>query len=147
MKFGAKLITGFMGVSLVLLGIGIIGIMSTRKIGEVVDRILYEEIPLNDAIMEAKYELVVARDLMGEYLIATDPAELQEHHGAFEDNAREMMERFVRIGENGARRTAVSRRPTEKLALEAVKPAMNGSPRQKSEEDATCITLKKNKVA
>jgi methyl-accepting chemotaxis protein len=88
MKFGAKLISGFIVVSLILLAVGVIGIMSTQKVGKVADQILEEEVPLTDAVMEMKYELVLARDLMGEYLIETNLEELPKIREEFEASAK-----------------------------------------------------------
>lgn len=84
LKFGAKLISGFIVVSLILLAVGVIGIMSTQKVGKVADQLLEEEVPLTDAVMEMKYELVVARDLMGECMIETDLIELPKIREEFQ---------------------------------------------------------------
>jgi methyl-accepting chemotaxis protein len=92
MKFGAKLITGFMVVSVILLGIGILGIISTKRVDREDGRIIDEELPLTDAIMSAKYEYVMSRELMGEYMLAMNLSEMSKLESEFEKSVTQFNE-------------------------------------------------------
>lgn len=78
LKLAHKLIGGFLIVSLLVLVAGVIGIYNVGIVGKAADIILDEEVPIADASMEMMIQVISGRDLMGEYLLCTDPDGLAE---------------------------------------------------------------------
>ena len=78
MKLGPKLIAGFVFVAVLILVVGGIGLNSINTMGTAADIILDEEVPIADATMEMTIALISGRDVMGEYLLATDINDLDE---------------------------------------------------------------------
>ena len=85
LKIGTKLISGFVIVSLFIFVAGIFGILNVKKVGLAGDRILDEEVPVADCSMEAMIALISTRDVMGEYLLATDLADLPEMEAEYNE--------------------------------------------------------------
>ncbi len=83
-KVGKKLTSGFLAVALIILAVGGIGIVNIDKISTAANQIMDVEVPLADASMEAMIGLITGRDLMGEYLLTTDIAELKAIEVAFD---------------------------------------------------------------
>ncbi|MFC1563504.1 methyl-accepting chemotaxis protein [candidate division KSB1 bacterium] len=75
-KVGPKLIGGFLVVALIIVVVGFIGTRGINLVAEAADIILDEEVPIADASMEMMIAVISGRDIMGEYLLATDLDEL-----------------------------------------------------------------------
>jgi methyl-accepting chemotaxis protein len=86
---GKKLISGFLGISLLLV---ISGVFSLGGIGDLkgaADTIVHENIPLADLSMETIIAMISGRDIGGEYLFNTDPEQLTEIRKEFEESIEE----------------------------------------------------------
>jgi len=87
-KVGPKLIGGFLLVAVLLGIVGWVGISSISKMGAAADIILDEEVPIADASMEMTIELISGRDVMGEYLLATDLDNLDDMEDEFNETVK-----------------------------------------------------------
>ena len=89
LTIGTKLISGFMTLVVLMLTISVVAYFNLQKVAESSDKILYDEMPISDASMEAIIAAITSRDLMGEYLIETDIKKLdaieQEYNEALKD--------------------------------------------------------------
>ena len=85
LTIGTKLIAGFMALVALMLAISVVAYFNLQKVAESADVILYDEVPISDASMEAIIAAITSRDLMGEYLIETDLKGLDTIEGEFND--------------------------------------------------------------
>jgi methyl-accepting chemotaxis protein len=102
MKVGTKLLAGFIAVALLVAIVGGIGLMSIKNIGKQADIIMDEEVPMADASMEAMIALISGRDLMGEYMLTEDKAELEAIEKEFHSTIANFEERIGYIKQNGS---------------------------------------------
>ncbi|KKL25316.1 hypothetical protein LCGC14_2406540, partial [marine sediment metagenome] len=100
-KVGKKLTSGFIAVALIILAVGAIGVVNIDKISTAADQIMDVEVPMADASMEAMIGLITGRDLMGEYLLTTDIAELKAIEVAFDKSFVEAMGHLDYLIEKG----------------------------------------------
>ena len=84
MKVGVKIIGGFCIISVLLAIVGITGMTGLKKTGKAADIIMDEKVPIADASMEGMIALISGRDLMGEFLLTRDAAELDEAEKEFQ---------------------------------------------------------------
>lgn len=93
MGLGKKLISGFIGVALVVLAVGIVGYRSATIMGEETE-IMTQTFPLADATMEMRYAVAMDQLMIMELLEAGDAkglAEVWQEHEGF----NEMFDTFV----------------------------------------------------
>jgi len=89
-KIGTKLLAGFFIVTVLLAVVGVVSYLQLNAVMSAADRILDEEVPVADMVMEAKTEAVKAGDVLAEYMLETDPAKL----AALESEFGQMMQKF-----------------------------------------------------
>ncbi len=85
LKIGAKILSGYIVVLVLLLAVGGVSILGIRALNINVHGIVEEHVPAADAAMEMMIALISTRDLMGEYWIHADPevrAEMKEEFDA-----------------------------------------------------------------
>ncbi len=83
-KIGKKLIGGFLLVTLLLVVVGAVSLTQLRTVAKSADIILHQEVPVADAVMEAKTEIIKARDIVGEYMLEVDLGKLGKIQGEYE---------------------------------------------------------------
>jgi len=88
-KLGPKLIGGFFIVAIFIVIVGMIGLNGIKKVGRAADVILNKNVPIVDVSMKLQILLNRVRDLMGEYLLETELAELTEMDAKFEQLTKE----------------------------------------------------------
>ncbi len=89
-KIGTKLIGGYVVIVVLLAVVGIVSLIQLRIVSQSADVILNREVPVSDAVMEAKTEIIRARDILGEYLLAVDLGRLS----AIRQEYDQAMQRF-----------------------------------------------------
>ncbi len=77
-KLAPKLIGAFVLVATFVVIAGIVGLTSLRNVGHNADVILDQQVPVADATMQLQLAITRARDLMAEYLLENDPAQLPQ---------------------------------------------------------------------
>lgn len=88
-KLGPKLIGGFFIVAIFIVIVGMIGLNGIKKVGRAADVILNKNVPIVDVSMKLQILLNRVRDLMGEYLLETELAELTEMDAKFKQLTKE----------------------------------------------------------
>ena len=102
MKLATKQIGGFVLVSLIIGIVGIMGMYGTRTMGTAFDVAMEEEYPITDASMESMIALISGRDLMGEFLLTEDVAELDKAEEEFKQLLVDFDEEAGYILKNGS---------------------------------------------
>jgi methyl-accepting chemotaxis protein len=100
-KIGSKLVGGFFLIAMMLGIVGSVSLVQIRTMGKAADVILEEEVPVSDAVMEMKYEIVKARDLLAEYMLEVDPAKLGKIQNEFEHAAKRFDEFAAAVTKGG----------------------------------------------
>jgi CHASE3 domain sensor protein len=85
-KVGVKLTGGFIGVALIIAIVGTVGIFALDKVMTESDIIVDEKFPLADAAMEVMIGVISGRDMMGEFMLSSDEAEMLEIESEFKKN-------------------------------------------------------------
>lgn len=84
-KIGTKLFAGFFFLTALLCGVGALSYIQLNTVMKAADSILEEEVPVADAVMEMKAEVLKMQDLLAEFMLERDPAKLAEMQREFED--------------------------------------------------------------
>ncbi len=87
-KIGIKLIGGYLMVTTLLAIVGVVSLVQLKTVGRATDIILEEEVPVSDAVMEMKTEIIKGRDLLGEYLNEVDQAKLGKLQNEYEQTVK-----------------------------------------------------------
>ncbi len=102
MKLSAKLISGFVMVTLIIVVVGAVGMNGLRVMGGAFDIAMDEELPVADASMESMIALISGRDLMGEFMLNEDPEVLKEAELAFNKSVSDFDQHAEYISKNGS---------------------------------------------
>ena len=78
------MLSGFMLVALLLVIVGIVSLVQLKAVTESAAVILHEQMPVSDAVMEAKTEIIKARDGLAEYMLEVDLNKLGKIQNEFE---------------------------------------------------------------
>ncbi|MGE5893567.1 MAG: MCP four helix bundle domain-containing protein, partial [bacterium] len=89
-KIGNKLIGSFLLITLLLAVVGSGGLVQLRTVAKSADIILLHEVPVADAVMEAKTQIIKARDLLAEYMLEVDLGKL----GRIQNEYDQTMKKF-----------------------------------------------------
>ena len=86
MKLGAKQIGGFILVAIIVVVVGAAGMNGLKTMGRAFDVAMDEEVPIADASMEGMIALISGRDMMGEFMLTEDSAELAKIEAEFKES-------------------------------------------------------------
>lgn len=101
-KVGKKLTGGFLLVALIVILVGVIGLVSIKRISDAADTIKDVEVPMADSSMEVTIALITGQDLMGEYLLTKDRGELDKIRSEFEKANEDFDEYISYVEKNGS---------------------------------------------
>ncbi len=87
-RIGTKLIGGYLIVTTLLAIVGVVSLLQLKTVGKATDIILDEEVPVSDAVMEMKTEIIRARDLLGEYMNEVDSGKLGKLQNEYEQTTK-----------------------------------------------------------
>ncbi len=96
-----KLIVSFSLLAILVGVVGFIGYRGLSTTGKATDVILEEKVPIADSSMEAMIALISGRDMMGEFLLTKDLAELDEIEKAFKESNASFEQHANFLEENG----------------------------------------------
>ena len=100
-KIGQKLLGGFLIIASLLAIVGTVSLVQIRTMGKAADIILEEEVPVSDAVMEMKTEIIKARDLLAEYMLEVDPSKLGKIQNEFEHATKRFDEFASAVAKGG----------------------------------------------
>jgi len=83
-KIGTKLLAGFFIITALLAVVGTVSYVQLNTVMTAADSILEEQVPVADAVMEMKTDLLEMQDLAAEYMLEVNPAKLAEMEKEFE---------------------------------------------------------------
>ncbi|MGA1867354.1 MAG: HAMP domain-containing protein [bacterium] len=89
MKIGVKLIVGFCGVATFVAFVGLVSMISIKKIGNSTDIILEEKVSISDHSMEAKTAMVAQKASAEEYMGLKSPKKTAQLRKAFKTHMEE----------------------------------------------------------
>ncbi|MGA1845279.1 MAG: HAMP domain-containing protein, partial [bacterium] len=85
LNIGAKLIGGFLFVSLLVGVAGLLGIYNIGVVGKAGDVILNDKVPVADMSMESTIDIISARDALSEFLLSEEEQDLKVLEGEFHE--------------------------------------------------------------